>query len=186
MTEEHTGKAKGGYARAEKLSQEERKAIARKAAQVRWEGDLPQATHEGEFPIGESIISCANLIDGRRIITQATFLRVLGRSRSPKARSGVFSTVDELPFFLQAEVIKPFISNELEGSTKPIFYRNQHGGRGVGYDATLLPKVADVYLKLRDHCIAKNGEIPKRYEHILRKRNYSLCVLSSCRSCKYK
>jgi hypothetical protein len=36
---------------------------------------------------------------GPEIITQATFLRVLGRSRSPKAGTGVLSTVDELPFF---------------------------------------------------------------------------------------
>jgi len=167
MDEENAGKARGGYARAEKLSQEERKAIARKAALIRWEGNLPQATHEGEFPIGTTIISCANLADSRRIITQATFLRVLGRSRSPKSGTGVLSTVDELPFFLQAEIIKPFITNELVSSTKPIFYRNQHGGRGVGYDATLLPKVADVYLKFRDKSMAQNGEIPKRYEHII-------------------
>jgi len=167
MDKEKIGKAKGGYARAESLSREVRKAIARKAAHVRWEGDLPQATHEGEFPIGNSIISCANLIDGRRIITQSTFLRVLGRSRSPKAGTGVLSTVDELPFFLQAEVIKPFINNELAMSTKPIFYRNQGGGRGVGYDGTLLPKVADVYLKFRDQCFAEKREIPKRYEHII-------------------
>jgi hypothetical protein len=106
MNNETSGKAKGGFARAAKLTQEERKAIARKAAQSRWVGDLPQATHEGEIPIGESMISCANLPGGRRIITQATFLRALGRSRSPKAGTGVLSTVDELPFFLQADVIK--------------------------------------------------------------------------------
>jgi hypothetical protein len=167
MQNEKTGKARGGYARAEKLTQEERKAIARKAAHSRWDGDLPLATHEGEFPIGESIISCANLLDGKRIITQATFLRALGRSRSPKAGTGVLSTVDELPFFLQAEVIKPFINQELQESTKAIFYRKQNGGRGVGYNATLLPKVAEVYLKFRDWCIEQNKEIPKRYEHII-------------------
>lgn len=162
-----SGKAKGGVARAASLSPEERKSIARKAAQTRWEGDLAIATHEGDFPIGKAELSCANLPEGKRIITQATFLRALGRSRSPKAGTGVLSTVDGVPFFLQAEVLKPFIDDELYVSTKPIFYRTKKGKRGVGYDATLLPKVAEVYLRFRDYCLSKSGEIPKQYEHII-------------------
>ena len=98
----------------------------------------------GEFPIGESSISCANLPGGQRIITQATFLRALGRSRSPKAGTGVLSTVDRLPFFLQAKALKLFIDEELAMSTGPVFYRTKSGGKGVGYDATLLPRVAEV------------------------------------------
>ena len=77
----------------------------------------------------------------------ATFLRALGRSRSPKAGTGVLSTVDELPVFLQAKALKPFINNDLEMSTKPIFYRTRSGGKGVGYDATAIRQVADVYLR---------------------------------------
>lgn len=165
--DEAEGRAKGGHARAEALTPERRKEIAKKAAQSRWDGSLPKATHEGEFPLGGSTIACANLPKGKRIITQATFLRALGRSRSPKAGTGVLSTVDELPFFLQAEVIKPFISDDLAVSTKPIFYRTMKGGKGVGYDATLLPQVAEVYLKYRDYCIEQFGEAPKRYNHII-------------------
>jgi hypothetical protein len=168
MSEEPTGKAKGGKAAAEKLTPEQRKERARNAAQSRWSGNLPQASHEGEFPIGESMLACANLPDGTRIITQATFLRAIGRSRSPKAGTGVLSTVDSLPFFLQANTLKPFISEELAMSTAPIFYRTKKGGKGVGYDATLLPKVAEVYLKYRDDCMARNKEIPNQYEHIVK------------------
>jgi len=165
--EEKTGRAKGGIARAEKLSSEERKAISRKAALSRWEGKVVIATHEGEFSMGSSTIACANLPNKQRIITQATFLRALGRSRSPKAGTGVLSTVDDLPFFLQAEVLKPFIDEDLYVSTKPIFYRTKDGKRGVGYDATLLPKVAEVYLRYRDHCMALGKDIPKQYQHII-------------------
>lgn len=166
--EQTTGKAIGGKARAASLTSEQRKAIARKAAEARWVGDLPVASHEGDLPIGEATLSCANLPDGRRIITQATFLRALGRSRSPKAGTGVLSTVDGLPFFLQANAIKPFIPDELATSTRPIFYKTKSGKKGVGYDATLLPKVAEVYLKFRDQCLFDTGEVPVQYEHIIK------------------
>ncbi len=166
MTDQ-TGKAKGGKARAESLSPEQRKTIARQAALIRWDNKLIIASHEGDFNLGNAKISCANLPGGIRIITQATFLRALGRSRSPKAGTGVLSTVDKLPFFLQAEVLNPFIDDALYESTKPIFYRTKEGRRGVGYDASSLPKVAEVYLKYRDACLIQNGEIPKRYKHII-------------------
>src|ERR1043165_173609 len=106
-----------GEARARALSPERRAEIARQAANARWDGNLPIADYEGEFPLGGTPIACAVLQNGTRIITQATFLRALGRSRSPKAGTGVLSTVDELPFFLQAEALQPFISTDLMQST---------------------------------------------------------------------
>jgi hypothetical protein len=57
----------------------------------------------------------------------------LGRSRSPKARTGVLTTVDGLPVFLQENVLKPFIDNELTKSTKPVFYRTEKGIRNDEY-----------------------------------------------------
>lgn len=165
--EEVTGKAKGGHARADVLSAEKRQDIARRAASARWNKDIPTATHEGTFKIGDLELACANLPGGKRIITQATFLRAIGRSRSPKAGTGVLSTVDELPFFLQANALKPFIDKALMESTKAEFYRSRSGGKGVGYDATLLPKVAEVYLKFRDNSLREKGEIPARYEGII-------------------
>src|SRR5262249_51251864 len=137
VQEKDPSKAIGGHARAAALSTEERKAIARRAAALRWSGDLQVADYEGEFNLGDFSIGCAVLNDDSRIVTQATFLRTLARARSPKAGTGVLSTVDELPFFLQAEILKPFISEDLIRSTKPVFYLTKSGGRGVGYDARL-------------------------------------------------
>jgi hypothetical protein len=77
------------------------------------------------------------------------------------------STVDGLPFFLQAEALRPFISDDLLESTTPIFYRTKNGGKGMGYDATLLPTVAEVYLKFRDAMLAERGAVPKQYAHII-------------------
>ena len=158
----------GGKARAANLSPRRRSAIARKAAETRWTVNLPEADFEGSFEIGGRVVWAAVLRDERRIITQGTFLRALGRSRSPKAGTGVLSTVDELPFFLQAKVLEPFIDNDLVLSTNPVFYRTKSGSRGVGYDATLVRKVADVYLRYRDHCRAERGSVPVRYRNMIR------------------
>jgi len=172
-------KAKGGKARAEALSPEERKAIARKAALARWEADVPHATHEGHFSLGGTEVSAAVLENGKRLLTQATFLRSLGRSRSPKAGTGVYSTVDGLPFFLQADVLKPYISEDLRMSTTPIFFKTIDGKRGVGYDAQLLPAVCEVYLKFRDDLLAKGEEVPKQYAHIFRACDALIRALAS-------
>lgn len=161
-------KAKGGKARADALSPEERKAIARKAALARWDADVPQAEFEGVFPIGNTEVSAAVLPNGKRLLTQGTFLTALGRSRSPRAGTGVWSTVDGLPFFLQAEALKTYISDDLRMSTTPIFFRTKTGGRAVGYDAELLPMVCEIYLKYRDDSLARDGKIPGTSEHVIR------------------
>lgn len=165
---EPSGKAKGGIARANSLTSEQRKTIARKAALSRWDVNVPLATHEGKFTIGDATVIAAVLPDGRRLLTQGTFLRALGRSRSPKGGTGVLSTVDSIPFFLQAEALKPFINNELLVSTAPVFYRKKSGKKAVGYVAELLPGVAEVYLQMRDSFYHQNKEIPAQYVHIVK------------------
>lgn len=121
-------KAKGGFARAEKLTVEERKRIAREGARARWDANVPHAAHEGVVNVGKAQIGAAVLPNGKRLLTQASFLRALGRSRSPKAGTGVLSTADGLPFFLQAEALQPYISDELRMSTTPIFFIHQEWG----------------------------------------------------------
>jgi hypothetical protein len=145
---EQTRAAKGGEARAASLSAERKKAISKLAADARWGSDLPQATHDGPLEIGDTVLAAAVLSNGKRLLSQGTFLQALGRSRTPKAGTGGLTTVDGLPFFLSAEVLKPFITDELKLSTTPIFFRFKGGRRAVGYDALLLPGVCEVYQKL--------------------------------------
>ena len=121
-------KAKGGFARAEKLTVEERKRIAREGARARWDANVPHAAHEGVVNVGKAQIGAAVLPNSKRLLTQASFLRALGRSRSPKAGTGVLSTAAGLPFFLQAEALQPYISDELRMSTTPIFFIHQEWG----------------------------------------------------------
>jgi P63C domain len=164
------GAAKGGEARAKKLSPEKRKEIARAAVQARWakagKQPPPVADYIGDLKIGDAVLPCAVLQDGTRVLNQAGFLRAIGRARSPKAGTGVLSTVDELPFFLQAKRLKPFISKELMESTKPIFYETRTG-KAVGYNAQLLPLVCEAYLRFRDHATKTSAGLPVRYEKMV-------------------
>jgi len=168
MEIEITGKAKGGVARAESLTPQERKEIAQKAAAARWDSNVSQASHVGQFQIGNATLVAAVLPNGQRVLTQATFLRAIGRSRSPKGGTGVLSTVDGLPFFLQAEALKPFISKALVASTTPVFFRDLANKKAAGYDAQLLPAVAEVYLSMRDALAAERKAVPAQYDHIVR------------------
>lgn len=144
MTDDVTGKAKGGFARAESLSPEQRKEIAYKAAKARWEGGIPHATHEGVIRLGDMEIACAVLEDGRRVLTQSGFMRALGRARQAKGRQYYDGDVN-MPAFLTAKNLKPFISKELEVTSSQIEFRLK-GRRAFGYPAELLPKVCDVFL----------------------------------------
>lgn len=148
--EEESKQAKGGLSRAARLSPQERKEIASKAAEARWGVTLPQATHSGELVIGGRRIACAVLQNGKRVLTQETFLTAIGRAAKAKAGTGSLKLVDGLPPFLVAENLKPFVSDELKQSTTPIVFRTVKGGRAFGYDAMLLPMVCEVYVNARD------------------------------------
>ena len=93
---------------------------------------LPKATHDGELEIGDTIIPCAVLEDGRRVLTQEGFLDAMGRARKAKGGTGS-SKVDRLPPFLAANNLKPFITRDLAESTEPIVFRATSGHKAYGY-----------------------------------------------------
>lgn len=149
--------AKGGRARAAKLTQEERSNSARKAANERWHG-ATKATHYGEIHIGDSTIPCAVLKDGRRILTQAGFLKAIGRSKNfSKSQKNAAA---DMPAFLSSNNLKSFIHKELASPPTPILFTLPGGGRSYGYLAELLPKVAEVYLKARDASVLVKNQEP--------------------------
>lgn len=171
MSEESNGIAsKGGLARAESLEPSQRTEIARQAARARWNQELPRATHTGQLNIAGTIINCAVLETGKRLLTQETFLTAIGRAPKAKGKTGSFA-IDGMPPFLAAENLKPFISEDLMQSTTPIFCRNENGVRLAGYDAILLPMVCEVYLKLRDKGRKFQTAPPPKTETTTRKIN---------------
>ena len=142
-----TGRA-GGLARRAKLSPEQRSDIARKAALARHRPDktvLPKAIREGVIKLSELEIRCAVLEDGRRLLTQSDVMVSLGRARQVKGRA-YFDADFDLPAFLQAKNLKPFISKDLELTSSQVQFVTLKGGVAFGFQAETLPKFCDVFM----------------------------------------
>lgn len=160
------GKAKGGHARAKALSNQQRSAIARRAALMRHNSNLPRAIAEGVMPIGNLSLTCAVLDDASntRILTQNAFLKAIGRH--PFAAGGTGSASGKAAPFLSAKSLEPFISEDLRQAAAPILYLPRNpasgaGGIGYGYKGSLLPDVCWVY---QDALVA--GKLVPSQEHI--------------------
>ena len=142
------GRAKGGIARARKLSASERRAIAKRGAASRWsEEELPRAICSSEdtpLEIAGKMIDCYVLEDGTRVLSQGGFLRALGRNRRAATRSL------EIPPMLQGQAFTPYLTPEILDKAKPIHFRTPTGQKASGYRAELLPDVCEIYLKARD------------------------------------
>jgi len=101
------GKA-GGDARAKKLSPEERSEIARRAAAAKW--GIPCAFKDGTLNIGGwKNIGCWVLEDERRIISQKSFMEVIGMPRSIQIPIGEYVSGILDPKNLRSDSITKFI-----------------------------------------------------------------------------
>lgn len=142
--------AEGGRARAKSLSPEKRAEIARRAAEKRWEKEgrqhVARATHEGVLKIGATELPVAVLEGGTRVITSYAMMTALGRPWKGSYRR------TELPNFIDAPNLIPFITQDLIDVLEPIPYVSERAKsrRLVGYRAELLPLVCDVYLAARE------------------------------------
>lgn len=147
------GAAKGGIARAQKLTSEERSEIARLAVEVRWEKagknvqQILRATHQGTLKIGEREMPCAVLDNGTRIISRNAIFKAFGRTKRGRKKDEV--RVLNMPAFIDAKNLQPFIGAELGGVLNQIEYKNLSGQITQGYDAKVLPLLCDVYLEAR-------------------------------------
>ena len=154
MERERLGKAKGGYARAAKLTPEERKAIAKKAAKERWESSgLPKETHKGTLKIGDIKIPCAVLDNGTRVLRERSVARAFGIKGSGAHWKRKKSTEKgaHLPEYVSAKNLQEHIENIIhEKLINPIIYITLTGNRAWGLSATLLPEICDIWLKARE------------------------------------
>jgi len=171
------GAAKGGRARAKKLSAVQRSQIARNASESRWarvgHKPLPRATHDGTLNIGELELPCAVLEDGTRILSQRSFTAALGAPSGGHTYATRRNDGDAVfPVYLSSERLKPFIPEDLAASLfSPVEFVPRHGGRSaLGIKADLIPAVCDVWLKARENgaLTTKQLDIAKRAEILIR------------------
>jgi len=157
------GAAKGGKARAEALTPEQRKDIARYAAQQRWgEGAaIPYATHgdpSRPLRIADLEIPCYVLADGRRVVIQRGMMNALHMAQGTAGRG----PGDRLAKFARGKSIEPFISEQLTYViNNPIKLRTPGGSIAYGYEATILADLCDSVLAAR-----KAGKLHHQQRHI--------------------
>jgi hypothetical protein len=144
--EKKSGKAQGGIARALKLSSDERKAIAKKAAQERWSGEILKATHgspDRPLKIGDLEIPCYVLSNGMRVLSGRGMQSALALGQ----RHGAI-----LKDFIGRNSLNDYINNDLAMAlSAPVkFWRPGRGGKTAsGYEATILADICDVVLAAR-------------------------------------
>jgi hypothetical protein len=140
----------GGEARAAKLSRKQRSLIAQRAAEARWanreDGEFPQATHDGVLDLGGFKIECANLPDGSRVLSRGGFARAIGRTGRIQGGQA-YIPESQLPIFVGASNLSPFITNDLLDNCKEQIFRTTRGALAIGYKAELLTEVCGLFLK---------------------------------------
>lgn len=153
---EPEGRAKGGNARAARLTDDRRSEIARMGALARnanREGEtLPTATHKGVLRIGELEIPCFVLDDGRRVISgrgMTTAIGMKGRGQGVARIAGL-------------KVINSFENKELSVAMQnPIQFMGgspKVGAPSDGFEATVLQSLCESLLQARDAQLLKTEQ----------------------------
>ncbi|WP_425404009.1 P63C domain-containing protein [Hwanghaeella sp.] len=169
------GRAKGGHARAAKLTPEERSAIAKKAAKKRWaeadsaKDDTPRLleSFKSKLSIAGVQIPCAIVMgpEGvQRVLSETGITNAVLGDRSGASKRKKKASEEggaPLPLFIAPRQLEPFISKEMmDGPLKPIDYVD--GARVVrGYDAQILPAVCNVWLKAREAGALQGQQLDK-------------------------
>lgn len=113
---------------------------------------LQKAMYSGKLPIGNIELDAYVLEDGTRILSQSAIYDALG-----SVRKGNY-TRTELPSFISADNLKPYINQDFLSCTKLINFTD---GKQVksGYNGILLPRLCKVYLDAWHDNVLKPGQI---------------------------
>ena len=143
-----TGKAAGGFARAEALTSAQRKAIAKAAAEKRWAQAtaVPRSAYgspDRPLRIGDAEIPCYVLDDGRRVLVQRGLQSGIGMSTS-----GGTGGAHRLAQFLESLEAKGLEIGDLAVRIRaPIVFQPEGFVKpAYGYEATILPDICDAVL----------------------------------------
>jgi len=120
--------------------------------------NLIKSTHEGKIKLGETELNVAVLSDGARIINYSAIFKAFGRTK--RGAQGDSSRVHNMPAFLNANNLQPFVSEDLMSVLEKVDYTNINGTKDSGYDANILPLLCKVYLDARANDKLKTQQLP--------------------------
>lgn len=144
MVDRDETKVAGGKARAQSLTPERRREIAKKAAASRWGTSVRMAiSREGVVTINGAELLCYVLDDETRVLARASFVRAIGRTGKVKGGRR-YDEEFQTPVFLTAGNLKSYFTNDLEENSKPVPF-SFNGSDMIGYRAELLPDVCDIF-----------------------------------------
>lgn len=165
MSDKAVGRARGGIARAKRLSPEQRSEIARTGALMRWSSESKLepvvATYgapDRPLRIGPVEIPCYVLQDGTRVLAQRGLQSGLGLSEGG-GKTGARRIVELLESLRE----KGIDTNGLIArANSPIRFVPPHGGNAAdGFDATILPDLCAALIEA-----GRLGKLGKRREHL--------------------
>jgi P63C domain len=164
------GASKGGRARANVLTPQERREIAQQAVRTRWlkAGKLKQvedtedrvderaqedeetqqppfSMFRGTLKMGDLELECHVLNDGRRVLTQREVVRAISGGRES---GNLGRYLDRNPLTASNFQAGPVIRFNVPGVPQT----------AIGYEATLLIEICDKYLEARDQKLLKGRQ----------------------------
>jgi hypothetical protein len=113
-----------------------------------------KALYEGPLPIGDIELDVAVLDDkdNTRVINMTSVFKAFGRV--PRSNNRLIN----IPAFIDAKNLQPYIDEEVMSLIKPIDYSN---GKAIktGYNALILPAICELYLRARREGVLASKQI---------------------------
>ncbi len=110
------------------------------------EESVVRATHgspDHPLKLGNIMIACYVLEDGRRVLVQGGMITALAMSQGTAGRGGG----DRLAKFIRGKAVFPFIPDHVQDLiNQPIKFRTPMGGLAYGYEASLLSDLCDALI----------------------------------------
>ncbi len=113
------------------------KALAHKAVK---DLEIFEATHRGILDLAGVSVPCAVLSNKKRVISQTGLFDAFDRPRKGEKRQ------EGLPSIIGANNLLAFVTDELREKSVALPYVHTNGRLAYGYDAELVPLVAELYL----------------------------------------
>lgn len=106
---------------------------------------LQKSTHQGDVIINDIEIKSYVLENGDRVLSRIGLLKAIGRTG--KAKGGrKYDQEFELPVFLTANNLKPFIDSDLIRNSSSINFVDLNGNNAIGYKAEILASICYVFI----------------------------------------